>query len=184
MSTKFCIYLRRSFATEKIHFCAPVHSTFEILAVLMTARKFKSSRRQDLIDGFTEKSPFGKYTELIKPVVKHRHADPEKWKSSQRKLLQMLTPKSFEYSSVHAGFDQVHIDALIGCDCEEDLNLSMRANDQHSLGSTQDEWESRYQDVSMLCSLFQVPGNSSDNIWSSSDILSSMLKYTDIVGRA
>ena len=43
--------------------------------------------------------------------------------------------------------------------------------------------EIRYQNVSCLFSLFKEPGTPG-NEWSSSDVLSSMLKYTDMTGKS
>ena len=60
---------------------------------------------------------------------------------------------------------------------------SAPAKDHIAICSEQPGKEIRYQNVSCLFSLFKEPGTPG-NEWSSSDVLSSMLKYTDMTGKS
>ena len=134
-----------------------------------------------LLGRFVQRSCITKSPQNKKHLVNRKYSGPEKWKKSQRKLIQVLTPMSFANSGFASQFDKISVPSSICC-ASDSISSSMGESYSCSACSPQQETESRYQDVSSLFNLFQGP-ESSGGDWSSSDILSSMLKYTDMVGR-
>ena len=93
---------------------------------------------------------------------------------SQAKLLQLLTPVPITQVDAMSELTSV-LQKIENSSTKspgtEATNTSVRS-EQHGI-------RTRYQDVSSLLDIFRE-SNNIDDAWSSSDILSSMLKYTDM----
>ena len=100
---------------------------------------------------------------------------------SQAKLLQLLTPVPITQVDAMSELTSV-LQKIENSSTKspgtEATNTSVR-NERVLECSEQHGIRTRYQDVSSLLDIFRE-SNNIDDAWSSSDILSSMLKYTDM----